>query len=467
MTIMPRSTVVHRHVERPAVAPHGARQPRINIGSHVLAFGLGVLQCLQINAVGTFYVGELLAALVLGFILSKRQTSRVLFEQKRTLIFFGLWIFGQVVTDLYRDIPPEDFVRGWAKIVFTMMDFGVTWCIIRADHRNIFWLAVGLAIGMAGRFILFPDPLTASDPWKFVFGHAALLLAAAIGSTRWMRTFMGWIGGWLPLIVVGLISLLLNARSLFGIALLSGGYVVLAGLIARRPALAAKITPVAFALILLSGVVASQIMIAGYSFLAESGSLGVEAHDKYLSQSTGDLPLILGGRVETLVGIEAIKDSPILGHGSWVNDPHYLNIYFQKLAFYAVPYVGDPSQTYETIPSHSLIIGSWVDGGILGGLFWMWILIMSLKALYGTLKIPQLPQSIVALVIVINIWDIPFSPLPADGRMLKGFQIAVIMYVVQAISQYRLNAPRAPTAPAAMPARALLMKPVFPNRIVL
>lgn len=430
-----------------SAAYSGLRSSPVNVGSHLIALAIGALQSIQVNVIGQLYGGEALAAIILFAILTRSAMTRLIAEQKKALIFFGLWLLGQVVTDIIRDIPPEDFGRGWAKIGFTAVSFMVCWCLIRSNSRNIFWLALGLAIGLAGRFILFPDAQGEVDPWKFVYGYSATIFAAAIGATRWMRRFAGLAGTWVPLVLVSLVSLWMNSRSLFGIALMAGAYTAFAGYVANRPALVARITPMRFTLILLGGLVASQLIIAGYANLAQSGALGAVARDKYFDQASGDLPLLLGGRVETLVGIEAIKDSPIIGHGSWVYDPHYLFVYFRLLADYGIPYIGDPSQTWEIIPSHSLIVGSWVDAGVLGGLFWAWMFVMSLRAFYGVLKVRDLPTSIIVLMVMFNLWDTPFSPLGADLRLLKGFELAVIMYVVQAVAAMKPAA----HSPAARP----------------
>ena len=47
---------------------------------------------------------------------------------------------------------------------------------------------------------------------------------------------------------------------------------------------------------------------------------------KFEAQSGGQLGVLVGGRPETLVAIQAIIDSPIIGHGSFKEDPKYVQM---------------------------------------------------------------------------------------------------------------------------------------------
>ena len=42
---------------------------------------------------------------------------------------------------------------------------------------------------------------------------------------------------------------------------------------------------------------------------------------KFEGQAKGDYGVLVGGRPETLVAMQAIRDSPIIGHGSYPVDP--------------------------------------------------------------------------------------------------------------------------------------------------
>jgi len=89
-------------------------------------------------------------------------------------------------------------------------------------------------------------------------------------------------------------------------------------------------------------------------------------------QAHGEYGLIVGGRSEILVSAQAIMDSPILGHGSWAKNEEYaamLNYLRESMG-----YVAQGKHESGLIPTHSHIFGAWVEAGILGAVFWLWIL---------------------------------------------------------------------------------------------
>ena len=55
-------------------------------------------------------------------------------------------------------------------------------------------------------------------------------------------------------------------------------------------------------------------------FVAEKGFFEESTQEKFAQQSSGKLGVLFGGRPETLVAIQAIRDSPIIGHGSFAAD---------------------------------------------------------------------------------------------------------------------------------------------------
>ena len=60
--------------------------------------------------------------------------------------------------------------------------------------------------------------------------------------------------------------------------------------------------------------------------MLQAGELGDDAQLSMKSQSRGKLGLLIGGRPETLVSVRAALDSPLLGHGSWAQDPKYVEM---------------------------------------------------------------------------------------------------------------------------------------------
>jgi O-antigen ligase len=158
--------------------------------------------------------------------------------------------------------------------------------------------------------------------------------------------------------------------------------------------------------------------------------LGEDARSKFEMQSSGQFGIILGGRMDVLGAFFAIYDSPVLGHGSWAKDPKYLIAQQQALALmdYKVEGIVSPEELEEgLIPSHSHILGAWVDAGILGALFWGWVLFMTVKSL------ARVHPSTVALLPLASfaafqlLWDLLFSGYGAEMRIITPYFIVVVM----------------------------------------
>jgi hypothetical protein len=299
----------------------------------------------------------------------------------------------------------------------------------------------GTGFFLIARVIFFPTDFMLVAPWKFGIGAALLLIAGAIGTPKALAMVMGPYAASILLGFISLLNLLQNSRAIFGIGLLSALYAALATWISSRQAIAKALTPSMFASLVVMGVIVVQIMISAYGVIAENGFLGQDAQDKYEIQTSGDLNLLLGGRAESLAAVQAIADSPILGHGSWARNQYYVRLYFDRLAEYDMITPGDMAQFYnasgDLIPSHSHLLGSWVEAGFLGALIWLWVLFLAFRALYGVLKVQKAPSLIVIVSAMFVFWDVLFSPFGADARFIRAAELAILLLLVNALDRQR------------------------------
>lgn len=134
--------------------------------------------------------------------------------------------------------------------------------------------------------------------------------------------------------------------------------------------------------------------------------------------------------MDALGAFFAIYDSPILGHGSWAKDPKYLIAQEQTLALLDYKVEGDVTpETLEEglIPSHSHILGAWVDAGILGALFWGWAWFMTAKRLARVhlLSVALLPLASFSAFQLL--WDLLFSGYGAEMRVFTPYYIVTVL----------------------------------------
>jgi hypothetical protein len=160
--------------------------------------------------------------------------------------------------------------------------------------------------------------------------------------------------------------------------------------------------------------------------LAASGLLGYEAMQKNEVQTTAGWGILIGGRPEIIVSSRAVIDSPILGHGSWARDPKYQRMLLEIENSYGVKVPLTEVRFGGLIPAHSHLMSAWVDAGIVGAVFWMYILFSTVKAVAKATmsQLPLKPAYISLLVLLL--WDIMFSPFGGLRRVTVSFFIVLI-----------------------------------------
>ncbi len=221
------------------------------------------------------------------------------------------------------------------------------------------------------------------------------------------------------------VNLYMDFRSYAGICFLTATYVFFQWLWVLKDAKKNKLSLKNLVVIGLAFFAASFIFVKTYGHMARQGMLGENARQKYEQQAGGELGLLIGGRSEILVSIHAIIDSPIIGHGSWAKDYSYADtlVYLKRVLGYY------PGQSNELglIPTHSYLFGAWVEAGLLGAVFWAWVLFLPIRVLAGLYRTKEPLSPLIIFFIFILIWDILFSPFGAERRFITPYYIIVMM----------------------------------------
>lgn len=413
---------------------------KLSLVKAVLLFLLPFASLVQVQVVGTLYGLDILLGLTLLVTLASRNSPKTLGQMKWALVLMGVWLLGAVLSDWWVAAPFEDWSRGLAKLLFFGVALASIWLLTGGRARELSIMMGGFGLAAIVGVWVSPSGFATQDPWKFGIGGGLLYFTIFATTIPSVRRAIGIHGPPVAVFVIGLLSLIQNSRSLAMAAIMAAAYSLFAILVNRKPAIAKMMTPASFTIMLVVGLLSVQVLAAGYGTLAKSGVLGRAAAEKYDMQTVGgDISLLLGGRSETLVSIEAIKDSPIVGHGSWAKDPHYTLLYFDKLNELGIrtisfEYFGNESYL---IPSHSHLFGAWVEHGVLGVLFWIFVLILALRSLYSILKANAVPGVMVAVSAFLVIWDVLFSPFGGGARFDKALQICILLAAVQSLGGLR------------------------------
>lgn len=408
----------------------------------VWAFLLPAISFVEITIIGRLIVTEILMLAMLPWLWGAR--DRLPLPRWFVVLWAG-WLLSQVLTDIVVRSLFTDYMRGWAALVFTLTDFAAILVLVSTPKRARLFglgLAVGFAIGGLLSIVFVPHAYAAGDPWKWALAlPIGLVLAVGRSGATGARSL--WLSAGI-FIVFGLVNLTFGFRSLGGISLITGDYLAWSALSSGPEK--ASVRSVLRAVAGLAFVAVAGFGTLGmYGALASHGLLGPSAQAEYLSQSgssldvpggddvpgsvaapgstavpgvpglPGGLNVLVGGRAEVVSSTQAIKDSPILGHGSWAKDSKLVN---QTPAL---------SPDASTIPTHSYLLQSWVWAGLLGGVFWLAIFGIAGWMVANLYAFKPGLAPLIVFSTVLLIWDIGFSPYGSSARILASYGIALCL----------------------------------------
>lgn len=393
----------------------------------LVSFCLAAVLWVELHIVGRLFLPELMLLMLLPLLLFKRGAKLRSALPLRFLVLGCLWLVAQIVTDIVRETPAADYLRGWAKIGFTLINFAALYLYLSKDEVRFVMFAAGMVVGNIAEYLFAPNRYAEGFPWKFGYGWAVtlaiVLVAQAARSKDHDILSKSLIFG------AAALNLILGFRSLSLICFASGAFIFITQ---RSEASGAGRRAAALRKAFIAAAVIG-IPIAGFSVLYSVGSqrgwFGKETALMYQVQSSGDLGFIVGGRSQILASSQAIIDSPLLGHGSWAKDPKYTELLSQRLESYGYALLGEDDE--DLIPSHSYVLGAWVESGVIGALFWLWVGLTVIR-LMVRMKWSQSTHGLFPLAAfggMTLVWSIPFSPYGAQERLYASYYIALLMFM--------------------------------------
>ena len=388
----------------------------------LLVISIPTLTFLEFKIIGRLFAPEIILICLFPILLFTKH--KTLFEPLPKMMLFLLiaWLSGQIITDLIRHVPFEDYSRGWAKIGFTLINFSTIYILIYGKRERILFYAIGIALGGILTFYINPNSYAEDYPWKFGIGESLTWLFIILASSRKISWILLRVG---IIVAVSILNLYMGFRSYAGICFLTAVYIYFQWLWRIKCTRETKISANKMLLIALAILTTGFIFIKGYEKAAYKGLLGEKAREILEWQTNGSYGLLLGGRTEILVSYRAILESPIIGHGSWAKDYNLssLLVYLKRI----LGYHAGQSNLSELIPTHSHLFGAWVEAGIMGAIFWIWVLSLAIRGMVSLIHTKENLTPLFAFIGFILIWDIFFSPYGADRRFITPYYIIVMM----------------------------------------
>ncbi len=382
----------------------------------------------QVHLVGVLFAPDVALLVLLPFVIAGDAGRRLCRGLPLALLALcAAWLAAQVATDLIRATPFADYVRGWAKVAVTMANFAVIYALLWHDVRRIALYAAGFAVGGILTYLFNPNIYAAGDPWKFGYGYGLTILLV-LG--------VAWLDGcrrqWLAILLMltaATVNLDRGFRSLAGECFLTAIYLVVQRFARARLRSGSRVSLagacVAYVILGLAGACVLRV----YGYGARNGFFGYTQWRKYEIEASGKYGVLVGGRIDFLVGLAAAAESPLIGHGSWAKDWRYQSRPDALMAELGYRPGGEADSW--VIPTHSHLVGAWVEAGIVGAAFWLWVLTLPLRVLARLFRhdVPLAP--LIAFLALVLVWDILLSPYGADRLFATPFYIALMMFFLE------------------------------------
>ena len=408
--------------------------PRAPFGD-IACFLIPALAFIRVQLGGVLYATDVCLLVAFPFVVYKHRRWLQI-KSVRNFLYFGLlWLAAQVLTDIIRHTPFEDYSRGWSKILLTLTHFATIALLIRLSQRRLILYGAGMILGGVLTFFIAPNEFATALPWKFGLGTPITLLVCL---TAGMIARRRPISAITMLTAIGVINLIFGFRSIGALCVAAAIY----SYFQISPRFADSRMGKRRALLTIAGLAAGVLGIyAIYVHGVKSGWFGGAEQEKYEMQSSGALGILLGGRSDILASSVAIMDSPFIGHGSWAKDPMYTAILFESMVDLGYENTNVAFENEDNvIPSHSYLFGAWVESGIVGAAFWVWVLWLAASALFqATGREPLFP--FFGFIGMLLIWNVLFSPYGADARFTATYDVyAIILFTLHTQAQKRTQA---------------------------
>ncbi|MDR3413050.1 MAG: hypothetical protein P4L87_19205 [Formivibrio sp.] len=392
----------------------------------ILAFLIPCLQFVQLQVIGVINGSDLLLLGVFVFLALRMRIRISTPAGKWFMILCSLWLASQCVTDIVRRSALSDYARGWSNIGMTLINFAVLCTLLHGRPRRLVLFGWGLVAGSVLAYYINPNKYAEDYPWKFGVSYPITMAVLLLASRSKCR------GRWPVVLVttIGLINIYLGTRNTGAACLCAALYLQVTRYLQRKGAATPKLNTKVVVAIAASIILGGVTILWAYKYAASRGILGESAQVKYENQSSGQYGILLSGRKELLGSLSAIYDSPILGHGSWARDPIYLIEARQALAAMGYEDAWDmASDTLEEgyIPTHSYLLGAWVDAGIVGALFWGWIFVLTARTLMHVYARTVVLLPVAAFIAFLMLWDTLFSPYGGMARILMPYYLLTLM----------------------------------------
>jgi hypothetical protein len=421
-------------MRKPNLKPIGQRPPKNPLWanreaffSDVGLFALGAAGAFSVNLVGSLPGNEIVIFPMLPVILLARGRRAFNREYLWYYVLALAWLLGTLIADVQNNSPAEVRLKGTARVIFFALDFTALAVLLNNKTRRLIIFAISIA------FIMYMGSRSFRGLWleEWKFGIAKTLAIGAMLASSYFYARNRYLICLAISLALAALNLIYGFRSELLVVMVAavlvlpifdrerGGNVLRDRL--KTGALLALVCAVAY------------LANASIKYAAAKGFFDQTTREKFEAQAHGDLGVLVGGRPETLVAIQAIIDRPIIGHGSFPWEPKYQQMEQDIQYEHGYSDTDEPDESVSSvIPTHSHLTMAWVESGILGGICWIYILVLVVRSLLHLSSLRPLMAPLYSYFLVSFVWDILYSPFGSVNRMLGAYFILLSCSILKA-----------------------------------
>ena len=391
-----------------------------------LAFLVGCFATFYVSFVGRVYVGELIIFIIYLIIPKSRPKMSKEVNQLRSFMF--IWLFSAIITDIWRQTPTIDMIKGVVSILFliVLLPF-VYWILFDKLSRWLyFYLGTIVSSQLTYYLLTSQTEFGSSEIWK-IYSYAPLFIGLAV--------YLYWLGRktitYIILLGFGLWILYGGSRNVFIVCCLTVVILFMSDKF-KSSNMLSRITYYRNKtfFLFISILFGMYIIVFVYEKLASNGSLGEYAYEKYVKQKNNEIGL-MSGRMEAIMDADLISKSPIIGYGSFAKDKtgYVKQFYIEHNIPYIVKKNIDMDSVENMLPRHSCIGGLWMWHGIGAGIFWIYILYIIFRALKsGSYLLEPKLMALSVYSMLSETWNTLFSPMAVRLTMLFLWVYLILIY---------------------------------------
>lgn len=407
------------------------------IKTYLLIFFFELGWGIKFHIVGDISISELFLFAYTPFIIAKIRWQKTK-ELKTITAAYLVLLATQIFSELLVSNGLSSSLKGLAITVVSYLHFMFLFYHLTKDKRAILviilsQIAMKLLFGTSFEEQSTEDILAgeAATYLKFYIAPLIILIFLSISVIYKNRIF--------PIVfsLLGIVLILLGARSVGGMALFAG---MVAYLMMHKNLIPNKNALMIVVFVLL--IVSYGFYVYYVNLVLSGGITSGNSRQLFVCKNPyNPIELLIAGRSEVWVGWQAFMDKFWLGHGAW---PYDTTGHYQRLMFmmHGQRFSADQLSYHFLIPSHSVIVGCGMMNGIFAFLAMLYIVFYFIKKGFVSLGFCEREYLLVLAYYEYNLlWNALFSP-QSHFRQTLPIAFAIILSLYLSSKNKNVSAPK-------------------------